>query len=107
MQKGDWGNEVLCWEAANPTTTPERLKRLFSEGGPIAVEVARNPNTPLSLLESIAKSEDSLLCCALIQNTELPAEILTRLSSHKKHYVRRAVASSRRAPAEAFWWLAN
>jgi hypothetical protein len=92
-QQGDDFEEALCAEAASDSTSPERLRALAKKGRAIALEVARNPSTPLDLLEDLSREKDVLVRSAVVQNPSAPAALLGKMISGSPNFLQRAIAA--------------
>lgn len=66
-------------EAADSTTSPEKLRALAEESEELARIVATNPSAPLDLLRVLSRSEDDATCKCLINNPFAPFDILSEL----------------------------
>jgi hypothetical protein len=97
---------VLGALAANPNAPPVLL---FALAATYAAEVAANPALSLLLLEnpSLLASAPVNGLCALLAQPAMPPDWFEAAARHASPHVRRAVASSRRAPAAALLRLAG
>ena len=66
-------------EAANETTSPERLAALAEESAVLARIVAKNPSAPVSLLKVLSRSEDEATRKNVILNPFATWDILDEL----------------------------
>src|SRR5271157_629391 len=66
-------------EAADETTSPERLTALAEESHALARIVAKNPSTPISLLRDLSRSEDEATRKSVISNPRAPYDVLSYL----------------------------
>lgn len=63
------------------------------------MKVAKNPNTAIAILESLAVDENSAVRAAVASHPNLPTAQLESLAQDEKVEVRRAVAENSHAPA--------
>ena len=68
-------------EAADETTSPERLTALAEESDALARIVAKNPSAPISLLRDLSRSEDEATRKSVITNPRAPYDVLSYLES--------------------------
>ena len=68
-------------EAADKTTTSERLTALAEESGALARIVAKNPSAPVSLLRALSRSEDEATRKSVILNPVAPFDVLSDLEN--------------------------
>ncbi len=66
-------------EAADETTSPERLTALAEESHALAQIVAKNRSAPVSLLRSLSRSEDEATRMGVVTNPRAPYDVLTYL----------------------------
>ncbi len=66
-------------EAADETTSSERLTALVEESVPLARIVAKNPSTPVSLLRALSRSEDEATRKSVVLNPFAPYDVLSHL----------------------------
>jgi len=74
-------NKIPSWAlavlAVNPVTTSDTLRMLYRESSPVvAKSIARNPNTPVDILEEMLGNSDTALVA--LSNPKISVEILTR-----------------------------
>jgi hypothetical protein len=68
-------------EAADETTSSERLTALAEESNVPARTVAKNPSAPVSLLRALSRSEDEATRKAIVTNPSAPYDVLSYLES--------------------------
>ena len=68
-------------EAANETTSSERLTALAKESDVLARTVAKNPSAPVSLLRALSLSEDEATRKAVVTNPRAPYDVLGYLEN--------------------------
>ena len=66
-------------EAADETTSSERLTALVEESDALARIVAKNPSAPVSLLRALSRSEDEATRKSVILNPFAPFDVLSDL----------------------------
>ncbi len=66
-------------EAADKTTTSERLATLAEESVPLARIVAKNRSAPVSLLRALSRSEDEATRKNVALNPFAPYDVLSHL----------------------------
>ncbi len=66
-------------EAADQTTSSERLTSLVEESVPLARIVAENPSAPVSLLRALSRSEDEATRKSVVLNPFAPYDVLSHL----------------------------
>ena len=66
-------------EAADETTSTERLTALVKESDALARIVAKNPSAPVSLLRVLSRSEDEATRKGLVLNPFAPYDVLSHL----------------------------
>ena len=66
-------------EAADNTTSAERLNELAEESVKLARIVAKNPAAPIQLLRILCRSEDEETCKCVIANPYASFDILSHL----------------------------
>ncbi len=66
-------------EAADETTSTERLTALVKESDALASIVAKNPSAPVSLLRVLSRSEDEATRKGLVLNPFAPYDVLSHL----------------------------
>ena len=66
-------------EAADETTSSERLTSLVEESVPLARIVAKNPSAPVSLLRALSRSEDEATRKSVVLNPFAPYDVLSHL----------------------------
>ena len=68
-------------EAADETTSPERLTALAEESDVLARIVAKNPSAPASLLRVLSRSEDEATRKGVVTNPRVPYDVLSYLEN--------------------------
>ena len=76
--KGKTKKPTARREAADETTSSERLTALVEESDALARIVAKNPSAPVSLLRVLSRSEDE---ATLILNPFTPYDVLSELEN--------------------------
>ena len=66
-------------EAADETTSSERLTALAEESDALARIVAKNPSVPVSLLRALSRSEDEATRKGVVINPFAPYDVLSHL----------------------------
>ena len=66
-------------EAADETTSSERLTALVEESVPLARIVAKNPSAPVGLLRALSRSEDEATRKNVVLNPFAPYDVLSHL----------------------------
>lgn len=103
------GNMRLNKKASNPATSADELRTLYRrslsldwfKGGPIQLNLAENPNTPIDILQVLsADPNDYHAAAAVADNPSATKEILLRLYNDKDSwpYVRRKAAKRLNIP---------
>lgn len=64
--------------AGNPSTPVETLRKLANCGTDVGCALAQNPNTPKDMLLALAERNNYPINLSLIENPELPLDILYR-----------------------------
>jgi len=68
-------------EAADETTSSERLTALAEESDALARIVAKNPSAPVSLLRALSRSEDEATRKGVVTNPRAPYDVLNYLEN--------------------------
>ncbi len=68
-------------EAADETTSFERLTTLVEESDALARIVAKNPSAPVSLLRTLSRSEDEATRKGVVLNPFAPYDVLSDLEN--------------------------
>ncbi len=79
--KGKTKKPTAGREAADKTTTSERLAALAEESDALARIVAKNPSAPVSLLRVLSRSEDEATRKNVILNPFAPFDVLSDLEN--------------------------
>jgi hypothetical protein len=79
--KGKTRKPTARREAADKTTTSERLATLAEESDALARIVAKNPSAPVSLLRVLSHSEDEATRKNVIRNPFAPFDVLSDLEN--------------------------
>ena len=66
-------------DAADETTSSERLTALVEESVTLAHIVAKNPSAPVSLLRALSRSEDQATRKGVVLNPSAPYDVLSHL----------------------------
>ena len=77
--KGKMKKPTARREAADETTSSERLAALVEESVPLARIVAKNPSAPVSLLRALSRSEDDATRKNVVLNPFAPYDVLSHL----------------------------
>ena len=77
--KGKTKKPTARREAADKTTSPERLTALVEESVALARIVAKNPSAPVSLLRTLSCSEDEATRKGVVLNPFAPYDVLSDL----------------------------
>jgi len=72
-------NSTARQEAADETTSSERLTALAEESDALARIVARSPSVPVSLLRALSRSEDEATRKGVVINPFAPYDVLSHL----------------------------
>ena len=76
----------------SPETIPEILEYLSHDSSAdVRRNVAINPNTPISVLRTLAGDDDLRVCRALVHREDLSSDILEQLSYVDDYEVKRGV----------------
>jgi hypothetical protein len=68
-------------EAADETTSSDRLTALAEESHALARIVAKNPSAPVSLLRALGRSEDEATRKGVVTNPRAPYDVLSYLEN--------------------------
>ena len=84
--KGKTKKPTARREAADETTSSERLTALVEESDALARIVAKNPSAPVSLLRVLSRSEDeatrkNVILIRLLHMTFTPYDVLSELEN--------------------------
>ena len=79
--KGKTKKPMARREAADETTSSERLTALVEESNALARIVANNPSAPVSLLRVLSRSEDEATRKNVILNPFTPYDVLSELEN--------------------------
>ena len=79
--KGKTKKPTARREAADETTSSERLTALVEESDALARIVAKNPSAPVSLLRVLSRSEDEATRKNVILNPFTPYDVLSELEN--------------------------
>ena len=79
--KGKTKKPTAGREAADETTSSERLTALVEESDALARIVAKNPSAPVSLLRVLSRSEDEATRKNVILNPFTPYDVLSELEN--------------------------
>ena len=82
------------------------ISTLFRDGALLGL-LAKNPNTPVDILTTLAGDEDFNVRRGAAKNPNTPVDILTRLAKDDHDYVRWGVAENPKAPADILTTLAE
>jgi len=77
--KGKMKKPTARREAADETTSSERLAALVEESVPLARIVAKNPSAPVGLLRALSRSEDEATRKNVVLNPFAPYDVLSHL----------------------------
>lgn len=100
--------QVCVKIALDPNTPPDILEILAydkrgTQNDPtprISLAVARNPQTPLSVIEAMSQCSDTYYSTAYIANPRTPPELLLQLAQHSNPKIRTVVAAHPNTPTE-------
>ncbi len=79
--KGKTKKPTARREAAEETTSSERLTALVEESDALARIVAKNPSAPVSLLRALSRSEDEATRKGVVLNPLAPYDVLSDLEN--------------------------
>ena len=79
--KGKTKKPTARREAADETTSSERLTALVEESDALARIVAKNPSAPGSLLRALSRSEDKATRKGVVLNPLAPYDVLSDLEN--------------------------
>jgi len=79
--KGKTKKPTARREAADETTSSERLTALVEESDALARIVAKNPSVPVSLLRALSRSEDEATRKGVVLNPLAPYDVLSDLEN--------------------------
>ena len=79
--KGKTKKPMARREAADETTSSERLTALVEESDALARIVAKNPSAPVSLLRALSRSEDEATRKGVVLNPFAPYDVLSDLEN--------------------------
>ncbi len=79
--KGKTKKPTAKQEAADVTTSSERLTTLVEESDALARIVAKNPSAPVSLLRALSRSEDEATRKGVVLNPLAPYDVLSDLEN--------------------------
>ncbi len=79
--KGKTNKSTARREAADKTTTPERLAVLAEESDALTRIVAKNPSAPVHLLRVLSRSDDEVTRKNVILNPFAPFDVLGDLEN--------------------------
>lgn len=96
--------KVLARAGNAPVNLLERLSD-NNLGTEIRAYVASNPQTPLSILEKLAKDNNEQVRVGIAQNPNTPASILERLAKETSFDIRQAIAQNPNTPANLVVYL--
>ena len=68
-------------EAADETTSSERLTALAEESATLARIVAKNPSAPVGVLRALSRSEDDATRKCVVLNPRAPYDVLSDLEN--------------------------
>jgi hypothetical protein len=96
--------KVLARSGNAPANLLERLSdnNLCTE---IRAYLASNPQTPLSIIEKLAKDNNEQVRVGIAQNPNTPASILERLAKETSFDIRQAIAQNPNTPAKLVAYL--
>lgn len=88
--------------AQDPNTRPATLARLAEEWDPtLRIFIARNPNTPTEVLESMMYDNQPWESGeAAAANPALPANVIAKWSTSRRHWIRRGIAANPNTPGD-------
>ena len=79
--KGKTKKPTARREAADETTSSERLTALVEESNALARIVAKNPSAPVSLLRALSRREDKATRKGVVLNPLAPYDVLSDLEN--------------------------
>ena len=79
--KGKTKKPTARREAADETTSSERLTALVEESDALARIVAKNPSAPVSLLRALSRSADEATRKGVVLNPLAPYDVLSDLEN--------------------------
>ena len=88
--------------AQDPNTSPRTLARLAKEWDPtLRILISKNPNTPTEVLESMMYDNQPWESGeGAAANPALPADVISKWSTSRKHWIRRGIASNPSTPGD-------
>jgi hypothetical protein len=85
-------------QEANETSSPERLRELAQEHIEVIAAVAKNPRTPLDVLEGFTQISDLRVLVSLIQNESFPEASFGKIERQPNRALPRILATNPRTP---------
>ena len=79
--KGKTKKPTARREAADETTSSERLTALAEESATLARIVAKNPSAPVGILHALSRSEDNATRKCVVLNPRAPYDVLSDLEN--------------------------
>ncbi len=131
MDISDEPFEVIMEMASDPSGSPEVMEQIFqyvcnllsddsipwrfSNARDLLNALAKNPNTPSEILESIVKtnfpqipkSEMGLILCGIASNLNTPIDILAELANSNNKFIKSHIAENPNTPISILQKLAN
>jgi hypothetical protein len=95
-----YGDNIAYNISLNSKASPQVLVSLAHEKYPkndpasamqleqIKANVARNPNTPVAILEELSRENSWLILKSLIDNPKIPSSLLQKMTTHPNEYAR-------------------
>lgn len=90
---------IICENVLNPTTYDKVID--------VLVEIAKNVNTPLYILQELSHHSDSRVKAAVLKNPNITLEIFQELLRDSTPEVRAAIVSNKRSTIEMFYEYFN
>jgi len=92
---------------AESAVSPEELEKLATDKEwTVRMGIAKNKNTPVSVLEKLAVDEEVVVRSTVAENENTPVSLLGKLAVDKESSVRQGVAGNKNTPASLLEKLA-
>ncbi|MFW2512242.1 hypothetical protein ACNI3K_00505 [Demequina sp. SO4-13] len=102
----DQDDEVTRWLVTNRAAPPDVMVRLAHMRRELRVQAAAAPNSPLELIEELARDEDERIRGVVCVNRTVPLRVFWNLARDPSPSVREQLAIGRVTPAEVMRHLA-
>lgn len=109
-------HQLLLYRAGSPKSSQTCLSEIYKKAIKksdikILQKLAKNPNTPIGILENIYESyhgnNSNSLFDLLAENKNTPQEVLEELAKNRQYYIRESVAKNPNTPIEVLRILAD